>query len=273
MVSTLLAGQVADRRIPRMRWVRIAPLLIMINAVSYIDRFNIGYAIAGGLDADLKFGAAFSGLAAGVFFWGYLVLQFPGGHWAERGHAKTFITWSLLIWSGLTIGMAFVTTGSQLLVMRFITGIAEGAVFPATYTILGNWFPARETGRASALFITNTAAASLVAGPLSGVILARYDWHMLFVVEGGLSLLLAAAWIPLMSESPAKAKWLGAVERDYILSGVEQDRIMLYAAQAAEFSWYDFICNRNLWLLSAIYLCYNISNSGFVVWLPAITKY
>jgi hypothetical protein len=29
--------------------------------------------------------------------------------------------------------------------MRFLTGIAEGGVFPATYTILGNWFPARES--------------------------------------------------------------------------------------------------------------------------------
>jgi MFS family permease len=120
VAGTLLAGQVADRRIPRMRWVRIVPLLIMINTVSYIDRFNIGYAIAGGLDADLKLGAAFSGLATGVCFWGYFVLQFPGGHWAEPGHAKTIMTCSLLAWSCLTIGMAFVTTGSQLLVMRFI---------------------------------------------------------------------------------------------------------------------------------------------------------
>ena len=272
MAGTLLAGQVDDRSIPRMRWARIVPLLIMINTVSYIDRSNLGYAIAGGLDADLKLRAAFSGLAAGVFFWGYFVLQFPGGHWAERGHAKTIMTCSLLAWSCLTIGMAFVIAGSQLLVMRFITGSAEGAIFPATYTILGNWFPARETGRASALFITNTATASLIAGPLSSVILARYDWHMLFVVEGELSLLLAAAWILLMSESPAKARWLGAVERDYILSGVEQDHIMLDTAPAAEFSRHDFICNRNLWLLSAIYLCYHISNSGFVVWLPTITK-
>jgi MFS family permease len=166
-----------------------------------------------------------------------------------------------------------VTTGSQLLVMRFVTGIAEGGVFPATYTILGNWFPARESGRASALFITNTAVASLIAGPFSGLILAHYDWRMLFVVEGGLSLLVAAAWIPLMSESPAKAKWLSVVERDHILSGVQHDRIMLDTAPAAEFSRQAFICNRNLWLLSAIYLCYHIGNGGFVVWLPTITKY
>jgi MFS family permease len=273
VAGVLLAGQLADGKIPRARWVRIVPLLIMINTVSYIDRFNIGYAIAGGLDADLKFSATFAGLAAGVFFWGYFILQIPGGHWAERGRAKSVMTWCLLAWSCLTIGMGFVTTGPQLLAMRFLTGVAEGGVFPATYAILGNWFPARESGRASALFITNTAVASLIAGPLSGLILAHYDWRMLFVVEGGLSLLLAGIWIPLMSESPAKAKWLSAVERDYILSGVERDRIMLHAAPAADFSWRDFIRNRNLWLLSATYLCYHIGNSGFVVWLPTITKY
>ena len=77
MAGTLLAGQVADRRIPRMRWVRIVPLLIMINTVSYIDRFNIGYAVVGGLDADLKLGAAFSGLAAGVFSGAVSSSNFP----------------------------------------------------------------------------------------------------------------------------------------------------------------------------------------------------
>jgi hypothetical protein len=82
---------------------------------------------------------------------------------------------------------------------------------------------------------------------------------MLFVVAGGLSLLVAAAWIPLMSESPAKAKWLSAVEHDHILSGVEHDRIMLDIAPAAEFSRKDFICNRNLWPVSTIYLCYHLS--------------
>jgi hypothetical protein len=58
VAGTLLTGHVADRRIPRMRWARIVPLLIMINTVSYIDRFNIGCAIAGGLDADLKLAVA-----------------------------------------------------------------------------------------------------------------------------------------------------------------------------------------------------------------------
>jgi nitrate/nitrite transporter NarK len=30
--------------------------------------------------------------------------------------------------------------------------------------------------------------------------------------------------------------------------------------------------DRNLWILSAIYLCYHIANGGYVVWLPSITK-
>jgi MFS family permease len=145
--------------IPNGRWYRIVPVLILLNCIAYMDRYNIGYAIAGGLAADLGINATYVGMAAGVFFWGYMVLQFPGGHLAERGYAKRFVAVALVVWSLLTICTAFVRTGPELVAARFLMGVAEGGVFPAIYTILGNWFPARESGRASALFITNTAIA------------------------------------------------------------------------------------------------------------------
>jgi hypothetical protein len=67
VAGSFLVGRLADGKIPRMRWVRIVPLLIMINTVSYIDRFNIGYAIVGGIGTDLKLSTTFTGFAAGVF--------------------------------------------------------------------------------------------------------------------------------------------------------------------------------------------------------------
>ena len=117
--------------IPNGRWYRIVPALIVLNCISYMDRYNIGYAIVGGLAPDLGIDANYGGIAAGVFFWGYLVFQFPGGHLAERGYAKIFITVALLIWSLLTIGTAFVRTGPELMALRFLVGVAEGGVFPA----------------------------------------------------------------------------------------------------------------------------------------------
>lgn len=256
-------------KIPSLRWVRVVPLLIVLNTVAYVDRYNVGYAIAGGLGQDLGMSSSYAGFAAGIFFWGYLIPQFPGGHLAERGYAKIFITCALVLWSSLTICMGLVSSGPQFVVLRFFVGLAEGGVFPAVYTILGNWFPAKEAGRASALFITNTAFASLIAGPLSGLILGNLGWRALFVMEGAFSLMLVAVWVPLMSESPARASWLSREERDYIVAGqvsVDGDE------KTAKLDWGALVRDRNLWLLSIIYLLYHVANGGYVVWLPTITK-
>jgi MFS family permease len=265
-------GSRVPNGIPNGRWYRIVPALVVLNCIAYMDRYNIGYAIAGGLAPDLGINANYGGIAAGVFFWGYLVFQFPGGHLAERGYAKIFITVALLIWSLLTIGTAFVRTGPELMAVRFLVGVAEGGVFPAIYTILGNWFPARESGRASAFFITNTAIASLIAGPLAGYILTVYDWRALFIVEGLMSLAFATIWIPLMSETPASARWLSQAERNYLISEIAADQLRAGDLPTARISILNLLRDRNLWILSAVYLCYHIADGGYVIWLPSIMR-
>jgi hypothetical protein len=62
-----------------------------------------------------------------------------------------------------------------------------------------------------------------MAGPLSGYILSVYDWRALFGVEGLMSLAFAAIWFPLMSETPASARWLSQGERDYLASELASD--------------------------------------------------
>ncbi len=259
-------------KVPSGRWYRIVPVLILLYTVAYMDRYNIGFAIAGGMTNDLGVDAGFAGFAAGIFFWGYLALQFPGGHFAEKGYAKTFIAVALVVWSLLTIALGFVQTGNQLLVLRFLMGIAEGGVFPAIYTILGNWFPAKESGRASALFITNTAVASLIAGPLSGFLLSYFDWRMLFIVEGVLSLSFIFVWLPLISETPRRARWISAAELDYIEREIAADKKRTMSADNERSGRAGLFRDLNLWKLSAIYLCYHIANGAYVVWLPSLTK-
>jgi MFS family permease len=65
----------------RTRWVRLIPVAIVVYIISFMDRTNIGFALDG-LHKDLGIDATQQGLAAGVFFIGYLSLQIPGGHLA-----------------------------------------------------------------------------------------------------------------------------------------------------------------------------------------------
>ena len=74
--------------IPKARWVRILPGTVLIYVIAYMDRMNISLAMAGGINRDLHLSMTRSGLAAGVFFIGYMLLQVPAGHIAEHLSAK-----------------------------------------------------------------------------------------------------------------------------------------------------------------------------------------
>ena len=75
-------------------------------------------------------------MAIGIFFWGYLLLQVPGGHLAERKSAKHFIAAMIVIWGGCATICGFISTSFEFNVVRFILGIAEGGIFPAILVII-----------------------------------------------------------------------------------------------------------------------------------------
>jgi len=51
------------------------------------------------MQKDLQIGATASGIAGGIFFFGYLFLQVPGSLLAEKWSAKRFIIVTLLVWA------------------------------------------------------------------------------------------------------------------------------------------------------------------------------
>jgi len=72
---------------PRRRWRRIIPVALAMYTIAYIDRTNISLALPS-MGTGLHMDPEQAGNAAGIFFWGYLLLQIPGGYLAERWSAK-----------------------------------------------------------------------------------------------------------------------------------------------------------------------------------------
>ncbi|VEB16912.1 major facilitator superfamily protein [Enterobacter hormaechei] len=56
--------------IPRQRWLRIIPPILIACIISYMDRVNIAFAMPGGMDEELGISATMAGLAGGdLFYW------------------------------------------------------------------------------------------------------------------------------------------------------------------------------------------------------------
>jgi MFS transporter, ACS family, tartrate transporter len=57
-------------------YLRILPFAILTYFFCYLDRINVGFA-ALTMNKDLGLDAAWYGMAAGAFFWGYVLFEVP----------------------------------------------------------------------------------------------------------------------------------------------------------------------------------------------------
>lgn len=262
--------------IPKARWLRIIPPTIIIYIIAYMDRVNIGFAMAGGMNQALGMTKAVAGLAAGMFFWGYLVLQIPGGHLAEHGSAKKFIAWTILGWGTISFLTGFVHNSWQLIVMRFLLGVAEGGVYPAVLVVIGKWFPQKELGRANGLFLISLPLSAALTNPISGFVVSHYTWRGLFFFEGVVSLALIAIWLPLISDRPEEAKWISPAEKEYLLTTLAKEKAIAVAnmktANQVKWSYKQLFSDKNIWIMAILYVCYTSGTYGYLIWLPTLLK-
>jgi len=55
-----------SQAIPKLRWLRIVPPILITCIISYMDRVNIAFAMPGGMDEELGITASMAGLAGGI---------------------------------------------------------------------------------------------------------------------------------------------------------------------------------------------------------------
>ncbi|ARU92775.1 MFS transporter [Tatumella citrea] len=257
--------------IPKQRWLRIISPIIITCIISYMDRVNIAFAMPGGMDKDLSVSASMAGLAGGIFFIGYLFLQVPGGKIAVHGSGKKFIGWSLVAWAVISVLTGMVTNQYQLLFLRFLLGVSEGGMLPVVLTIISNWFPDRERGRANSIVIMFVPIAGIISAPLAGWLISSLDWRWLFYIEGLLSLAVLLLWALTISDRPAEARWISRAEKDYLLKTLREEQIA-HQPPLRKVTLSSVLENRTLWLLIALNFFYQAGIYGYTLWLPTILK-
>jgi sugar phosphate permease len=190
-----------------------------------------------------------------------------------NGSGKRFIAWSLVAWAIVSVATGFVTNHYQVLVLRFVLGVAEGGMLPVVLTMISNWFPDKEIGRANAFVMMFAPIGGMVTAPISGAIIQGLDWRWLFIIEGLLSIVVLAVWWGVISDRPQEARWLPAAEREYLLAELESDRQARSLKQpVSKAPLRDVFRNSSLMKLVALNFFYQTGDYGYTLWLPTILK-
>src|SRR5450759_1238298 len=149
MTTTLaLEGAVARRKISQ----RLLPFLFLLYITAFIDRVNVSFA---GLDMtrELHFSNEVFGFGAGIFFFGYCLLEIPGAMLAQSWSARKWIAAIMISWGVLAGLTGLIQTAAQFNAIRFLLGLAEGGFFPAVVVYLTHWFRQQDRAKAVALFM------------------------------------------------------------------------------------------------------------------------
>ncbi len=253
---------------PRQRWARIIPVAFLMYTISFMDRINIGFGFSG-MEKTLGISATVAGLAGGIFFFGYLFLQIPGGYLGIHWSAKKFVTIALLVWGIFAVLTGAVQNETELLLVRFFLGVAEGGVWPATLALLAKWFPLDERARANSYWMFCLPVAAIIMSPAAGFILAHLSWRWLFFFEGFPAFIWAGVWWLFVDESPETARWISPEEREYLRQRFAEDAQNIRPMAT---NWRQAFANGQVWLLVIVYFLALIGLYGVSLWLPTILK-
>ncbi|MFJ4193072.1 MFS transporter [Pseudomonas sp. NPDC089534] len=254
----------------------VLPLFVVMFIVNYIDRVNIGF-VRSHLETDLGIGAAAYGLGAGLFFIGYALFEVPSNMLLQRYGARAWLTRIMFTWGAAAMAMAFVQGEISFYVLRFILGAAEAGFFPGIIYYFTQWLPASERGKTMAVFLSGSAIASVVSGPVSGALLhiggmGLHGWQWMFLIEGAASVVLCGfVWFWLQSH-PRQARWLSEEEREALVAAIADEQRAREAAQAVKPSVFKLLADRQIALFCFIYFSIALTIYGATFWLPSMIK-
>lgn len=119
----------------------VFPMLCVVFGMSLLDRTNISAAyIAGaGTDLGLTQGARYN-TALLVFFIGYGLFELPSNFVIRRVGARNWLSFLIIAWGCMVLGMGFIHTWEALTVLRALLGVFEAGLFPGSVFIIGSWY-------------------------------------------------------------------------------------------------------------------------------------
>ena len=140
----------------------------------------------------------------------YTVFMIPGGWLIDRRGPRVALAAMGLgsaLFCGLTGGIGFgVFAAGQvwfaLLAVRSLMGLLSAPLHPGAAGASGNWFPPAQQSLANGLITGASILAYAVVHPVFGSLIDRFDWPVAFVITGGLTAVLAGAWLGWARDKP-----------------------------------------------------------------------
>lgn len=194
--------------------------------IAYFDRANLSIAlIDDGFKSFFRLSDGDRGLLNSAFFWSYAFLQIPAGWIVDRYGVKYPYAISFLAWSLMSAGTVVASSVSQLFALRFLLGVGESIVTPASMRWIRYHFSEKERGLAVGVYMTGTKIGPALGAFLATQLTVAYGWRTMFLILGLGGLLWLIPWF-LMAKDDDRQLEQAAAQKSGAASSVSFGRLM-----------------------------------------------
>ena len=248
-----------------MRWLIIVWVFV-ISAVAYLDRVNVSIAgrqIANDFHLDnVRLGWVFS-----AFVFGYALAQTPMGRLADWLGPRWTIFAGVVWWGVFTTAITLLSpaagAGLALLIgARFLLGVGEAVVYPASNRLVATWIPSTERGLANGIIFAGVGFGAGVTPPLVTWLMSNYGWRSAFWASALLGLAAGIVWLVIARDSPSQHPRISEEESRHIAAGLPPNS----RDSSPPLPWTAILSNTAVWLMSFSYFAYGYAAYIFFTW-------
>jgi MFS family permease len=247
----------SNRTVASKKYHRVLGLLVLLFAITYIDRVCIS--VAGPrMQEDLGIDPVGWGWVTAMFALSYCVFEIPTGALGDRIGPRRVLTRIVLWWSAFTSLTGMVSNYYLLLVTRFCFGAGEAGAFPNASIVVSRWFPPTQRASMSGVLLMASQVGGAIAPLLIVPIQSRYGWRASFYVFGLVGVMWALVWYGWFRDSPAEKPGVSPAELEETAGGPP--------APSHGFPWQVAFRSESVRAMMATAFCYVYVYTFFQTW-------
>ncbi|KAI7693680.1 MFS transporter, partial [Hortaea werneckii] len=265
---------------------RLLPPVIIMYIMNYLDRNNIATArLSGeeGLQEGLNMTDQQYETCVSILFVGYILMQVPSNLFLNKvGKPALYLPAVMVIWGAISTATAGAQNFGGMVAIRFFLGFIEAAYFPGCLYFLSCWYTRKELAFRSAILYSGSLISGAFAGLIAAGITDGMDgklglsaWRWLFIIEGAITVAIAAIAFFILPNFPRTTGWLSEEERQLAVWRLQEDiGIDDWTTSEEQSFWHGFalaIKDVKVWVLM-IMLLGIVSSASVTNFFPSVVQ-
>ncbi|KAH7054285.1 major facilitator superfamily domain-containing protein [Macrophomina phaseolina] len=267
---------VAERKLVRKFDILVMVMIFFMYFFNSIDRSNLGNAKTDHMDKDLGFVGNQYSILIMVFYVPFCGLCLPANLVTRKFQPKWFLVGFMLCWGAMAMVCAACKDFAQILAVRLLLGVAEAGFAPCSMFYMSTFYTRGELATRFAIWYSSTVLSAAFSGLISyGVFQlggSLHGWQYLFLVEGGLTVLIALLAGLILPKNPWTCRWLSDAEKELCVLRAQRDST---SNVGSAWDFHEGMQPFKSWQVYAwavIGLCYGTSGSAVGSFLPQIVQ-